>query len=138
MKIKLLTTTAMIGLLMTGCNLNLPKLPEPSKVQSNNQTTETNKDIGDIATKKANQLTKKECQILLEMEKESHEAKKLADEETRVKGRNKVKGSVYFDAADKYAKLKKIYYLTEKLNYCKSLNEEKIDIDIDKIMEKNK
>lgn len=72
------------------------------------------------------------------MKKESHEAKKLADEETRVKGRNKVKGSVYIDAADKYAKLKKIYYLTEKLNYCKSLNEEKIDIDIDKIMEKNK
>ncbi|TWO19886.1 hypothetical protein YZ82_07305 [Campylobacter hyointestinalis] len=109
-------------------------MPELPKVQSNSQTS----DFDNIATKKPNKLTKKECEILLKMEKEAREAKKIADEETRVKGRDRVSGDIYLSAANKTAKLQKVYYLTEKLAYCMDIGKEKVNIDIDKIMEINK
>lgn len=130
--IQILVATAVAGLVLTGCaELKLPELP---KVQSNSQTS----DFDNIATKKPNKLTKKECEILLKMEKEAREAKKIADEETRVKGRDRVSGDIYLSAANKTAKLQKVYYLTEKLAYCRDIGKEKVNIDIDKIMEINK
>lgn len=131
-RVKLLTATAMVGLILAGCTeFKLPQLP---KVQSSKQSS----DFDSISSKKPDQLTKVECKKLLEMEKEVKEAKKIADEETRVKGRDRVEGHIYLDAANKMAKFHKIYYLAEKLRYCEELNREKIDIDIDKIMEINR
>ncbi|CUU72494.1 Uncharacterised protein [Campylobacter hyointestinalis subsp. hyointestinalis] len=129
---KTLVIVATAGFIISGCSEF--RLPEPPNMQKSKETS----DIDNISSKKYNQLTEAECKKLLKMEKEAKEAKKIADEETRVKGRDKVQGSIYFDAANKTAKLNKIYYLTEKLKYCKELGKETIDIDIDKIMEINR
>lgn len=129
---QILVATVVAGLMLSGCvEFKLPQLP---KIQSGKQSS----DFDSISSKKPDQLTKVECKKLLEMEKEVREAKKIADEETRVKGRDRVEGHIYLDAANKMAKFHKIYYLAEKLRYCEELNREKIDIDIDKIMEINR
>ncbi|AQW80376.1 hypothetical protein CPIN17260_0016 [Campylobacter pinnipediorum subsp. pinnipediorum] len=131
-RFKTLVAIATTGVIISGCSeLKLPELP---KMQSSKQTS----DINSISSKKPYQLTEVECKRLLKMEKEAKETKKIADEETRVKGQRNVQGNIYLDAANKMAKLNKIYYLTEKLKYCKELGKETVNIDIDKIMEINR
>lgn len=131
-KFKILGAMTLIGIMFAGCGeLKLPELP---KIKSNKQINE----IDIISSKEPNQLTEAECKMLLKMEKEAKDAKKIADEETRVKGRDNVQGDIYLDAANKMAKLNKIYYLTEKLRYCKGLGEYKLNLDLDKIMEINR
>lgn len=114
-KSQVLAAVVMVGVMFSGCQL--PQLP---KIQSDNQNL---KNISDISSKKPNQLTKKECETLLKMDREAKEAKKIVDEETRVKGHSNVNGNLIMNAAKKASELNKIYYLTEKIKYCRDLDE---------------
>lgn len=56
MKIKLLTTTAVAGLMLAGCNLTLPELP---KIEKKNTSTELTKEECEKIIKKRDELNEK-------------------------------------------------------------------------------